>query len=166
MKVICVLIFVCLAKLSFAQFQTQKHVLVTPKSTGNYRNVIDGMDVIKIPFPQAPLLHDDGGWEKGPSNWVMSKKFPVEYTGGLLLLDRNGMVHYLIAEVKFSEPGSIEISANSMGNSFIGLHPFKRVFGKKGEKVEMSIITKEKDFGNEINLYLKDFKPSHTQQVN
>ncbi|RZL50848.1 MAG: hypothetical protein EOP00_02305 [Pedobacter sp.] len=166
MKTKIILLLICLSQIVEAQIQTQKPLKLITKPLADKSTAINGMEVIKIPFPQAPTLHSDGGWEKGPSSWTSSRKFPLEYRGGLLLLNRNGMVHYLAPEIWFKEDGSIEISANSMGNSFIGLHPFKRIFGKKGEKKSLSVITKEAEFGTELNIYLKDFKPYKQQQVN
>jgi len=58
------------------------------------------------------------------------------------------------------------VPINSMGTSFIGSHPFKRVFGKPGETKLVTITTTEKEFGAELNIYLKDFKPNLSQQVN
>ena len=166
MKNIILIILALIGQSAMAQIQSQRPIIVAQRPAKPQGQAINGMEVIKISFPQPPTLHSDGGWEKGPSVWTAAKKFPVEYRGGLLLLDRNGMVHYLAPEILFKEDGSIELSANSMGNSFIGLHPFKRIFGKKGEKKPLSIITTEKEFGNEINIYLKDFKPYRSQQVN
>ncbi len=146
--------------------QIKRPIVILKMEKPKVSGAITGTEVIKIPLNQPPLMHTDGGWEKGPSPWMASKKFPIEYRGGLLLLNRNGMVHYLVPEILFKEDGSIGVSANSMGNSFIRLHPFKRIYGKKGEKKSLSIITNEKEFGNEINIYLEDYKPYTKQQVN
>lgn len=126
------------------------------------------IEKIKIPFTQPPLVHNDGGWEKGPSNWTASNQFPLSYRGGLLFLDRgaNGLIRYLMIEIKFKEAGSIEVTANSMTVTAPGFNGWKTVFGKTGQTVKQTIMTREGDFGKEINLYLKNFKPYKKSQVN
>lgn len=86
MKIICMLIFLCLGKLSFAQFQTQRPILIAQKVIEHQEKAINGMEIIKVILSQPPLLHNDGGWEKGPSLWATSTKFPIEYRGGYCCL--------------------------------------------------------------------------------
>ena len=126
------------------------------------------LEKIKIPFTQSPLLHDDGGWEKGPSLWTNSSKYPVSYRGGLLLLDRktNGMVRYISINIRFKQTGSIEVTANSSGSTSVGFNTWKFLYGKEGQEQTLTFITKEAEFGREINLYLKNFKPYQHTQVN
>lgn len=161
MKIIIIPILICFSQIAEAQIQTQKNIKIAQKPLVVTNEVaIKEMEVIKVLLPQSPILHDDGGWEKEPTAWAASKKFPVDYRGAALLLDRNGMVRYLSPWILFKSAGSIEVSANSMGTSFIGRHPFKRVYGKKGEVINLSFITTEKEFGKEINIYLKNFEPA------
>jgi hypothetical protein len=123
---------------------------------------------IKISFPQPPTLHDDGGWEKGPSNWLAAIKQPVTYRSGLLFLDRktNGLIKYFMVELRFAKAGTIDVTANSMAISRPGKNIWKTVFGKENEVVKQTIMCTESDFGTEMYLYLKNFRPYKRTQVN
>ncbi|KQM77165.1 hypothetical protein ASE74_18070 [Pedobacter sp. Leaf216] len=123
---------------------------------------------IKIPFPQPATLHDDGGWEKGPSNWQTSSKFPVSYRSGLLFLDRkkNGLIKYFMVEIRFNKAGAIDLTANSTATSKSGKNTWKTVFGKDNEVLKQTIICTESDFGTEMYLYLKNYRPYRRTQVN
>lgn len=153
----CLLAFVGLA--AKAQITLPKPVSLQSMST---------TEKIKIPFVQPPLVHTDGGWEKGPSAWANSVKFPIAYRGGLLFLDRgtSGVVRYLMIEIQFKEAGSIELAANSMSTTAQGFNGWKTVFGKANQTVKQTVISKESDFGREISLYLKNFRPYQKSQVN
>lgn len=139
--------------------------VILPKPASSQGNAVEK---IKIPFTQPPLVHNDGGWEKGPSNWAASAKFPLAYRGGLLFLDRgaNGLVRYLMMEIQFREAGSIDVAASSMASTAPGFNGWKTVFGKANQTIKQTIITKESEFGKEINLYLKNFRPYKKSQVN
>jgi hypothetical protein len=126
------------------------------------------IEKIKISFPQSPTVHDDGGWEKGPSNWLPALKEPVIYRSGLLFLDRkqNGLVKYFMVEIRFSQAGAIDLTANSMATSKPGQNIWKTIYGKENEVVKQTIICTESDFGSEMYLYLKNFRPYKRTQVN
>jgi len=126
------------------------------------------IEKIKISFTQPATLHDDGGWEKGPSNWQPAVKQPVNYRSGLLFLDRkkNGLIKYFMVEVKFNKAGTIDLTANSMAASSAGKNTWKTIFGKENEVVKQTIICTESDFGTEMFLYLKNFRPYKRSQVN
>jgi len=123
---------------------------------------------IKISFPQSATLHDDGGWEKGPSNWQTAVKYPVIYRSGLLFLDRkkNGLIKYFMVEIRFAKAGTIDLTANSMAISKAGKNTWKTIFGKENEVVKQTLICTESDFGTEMYLYLKNFRPYKRSQVN
>ena len=123
---------------------------------------------IKISFPQPPTLHDDGGWEKGPSNWLPAVKAPVFYRSGLLFLDRkkNGLFKYFMIEIRFIQAGSIELTANSIASGRPGVNIWKTISGGENAVVKQTIICTEEDFGTEMYLYLKNFRPYKKSQVN
>ncbi|TCD28572.1 hypothetical protein EZ456_04060 [Pedobacter psychrodurus] len=126
------------------------------------------IEKIKISFPQPATLHDDGGWEKGPGNWLAALKQPVNYRAGLLFLDRktNGLIKYFMIEIRFVKAGAIDLTANSMVTSQPGKNTWKTVFGKENEVVKQTIMCSESDFGTEVYLYLKNFRPYKRTQVN
>ncbi|RBQ06689.1 hypothetical protein [Pedobacter miscanthi] len=123
---------------------------------------------IRIPFPQPTTLHDNGGWEKGPGNWQQAIKHPVAYRSGLLFLDRkkNGLIKYFMVEIRFDKAGTIDLTANSMATSKAGKNTWKTIFGKQNEVVKQTIICTENDFGTEMYIFLKNFRPYRRSQVN
>ncbi|WP_316828924.1 hypothetical protein [Pedobacter miscanthi] len=123
---------------------------------------------IRIPFSQPTTLHDDGGWEKAPGNWQPAVKHPVACRSGLLFLDRkkNGLIKYFMVEIRFDKSGTIDLTANSMAASTAGKNTWKTIFGKENEVVKQTIICTENDFGTEMYLYLKNFRPYKRSQVN
>ena len=164
MKNLIFLVLLCFTTMALAQIN--KPVIIKRLPIENKNIIANKTEAYQINLSQPPVLHSDGGWEKGPSPWVDSKNYPFKYRGGLLLLNRKGMVCYLMTEFLFRENGSIEVSANSMEGSPIGLHPFKRIYGKVGQITKLTVITKEKEFGAQMIIYVKEYKPFKQSQVN
>jgi hypothetical protein len=163
MKKILITIFLGLAYLgSKAQILSQVP-LKTQVSTNQPE-----IEKIKISFPQPPTVHDNGGWEKGPSNWLPAAKESIAFRSGLLFLDRkqNGLVKYFMVEIRLTKAGSIDLTANSMATSKPGKNTWKTISGKENEVVKQTFICTENDFGTEMYLYLKNFRPYKRSQVN